>query len=222
MVWIGFTYDCFCVLHIYWRLKKSYIKLQHLPVTLKAQPSSLTTGHLRRPTDIRKHRPNRRQLRSSTAVVHFCTAAPNRLQPLVTCLRGSRIHFANRKHGGASGFLALCDNRSQFGVLGFFVATEVDFSLEGSSAEIAGEGFEAGVFAGVCDEVARLTEGFAAYCAFVGFFTWKRKKYALFRKVLAQNTIILEKNTKRLVGFANEIHWMIGSFNDSLVTSIAL
>lgn len=102
-------------------MKESLIN--HLLVTLKRTTLlSNPTSPLRRPTDIRKHRPNRRQLRGSATVVHFCPAAPNRRQPFVARLGGSRVHLAYRKHGRASGLLALCDNWSEFGVLCFFVA----------------------------------------------------------------------------------------------------
>lgn len=70
-----------------------------------------------------------------------------------------------------SGALALCDDGPQLGVLRLLVPSQVDFALKRAAAQIARERLESGVFAGVRDQVAGLAEGFAAYGAFVGFFT---------------------------------------------------
>lgn len=48
---------------------------------------------------------------------------------------------------------------------------EVHLPLEGAAAHVAGKGLEAGVLAGVSDEVGTLAEGLATDLAFVGFFT---------------------------------------------------
>ena len=58
-------------------------------------------------------------------------------------------------------------------MLAFLVPPQVDFSLESSSAVIAGERFVAGVLPGVRDQVGRLAECFAADRTFVGLFTYK-------------------------------------------------
>lgn len=55
------------------------------------------------------------------------------------------------------------------------MSSKVNFSLECSTAEITGEGFEACVLSGMGDQVRRLTEGLAANGAFVGFLTWKKE-----------------------------------------------
>ena len=47
-------------------------------------------------------------------------------------------------------------------VLGLHVAAQVDLSLEGAAARVAGEGLEAGVLAAVRDEVGGLGERLAA------------------------------------------------------------
>ena len=56
----------------------------------------------------------------------------------------------------------------------------VDLALEGAAAGYAGEGFDAGVFAAVSDEVGGLTERLSAATAFVGFLSWKYTKVADF------------------------------------------
>lgn len=119
-------------------------------------PLSIYQSILRRPTDIRKHRSNRRQLWGPTAAVtraNLNTATAYRLQSLAAALWGW-VHLTYRKPGRAPGFLALCDDRSQFGVLSLLVTAQVDFPLEGPSAQVASEGLEAGVLAGVGDQVA--------------------------------------------------------------------
>ena len=56
-------------------------------------------------------------------------------------------------------------------VLGLHVSPQVHLPLEGSAAEITGEGFVAGVFPGVSDQVAALAERLPTYHALVGLLS---------------------------------------------------
>lgn len=56
-------------------------------------------------------------------------------------------------------------------MLAFNVSSHVHLSLECPRTHLAGEGFEAGVFATVCDQIGRLAEGFATVVADVWFFS---------------------------------------------------
>ncbi len=60
-------------------------------------------------------------------------------------------------------------------VLGLLVATEIHLPLEGSAAEVAGEGFVAGVLARVGDEVTALGERLPAHDTLVRLLTCSRK-----------------------------------------------
>lgn len=53
-------------------------------------------------------------------------------------------------------------------VLGLSVPPQIHLALEALGTELAAEGFEAGVFAAVGDQVGALAEGFATHLAFVG------------------------------------------------------
>lgn len=56
-------------------------------------------------------------------------------------------------------------------MLRLLVASQIDFALEGASADVAGEGLEAGMLARVRDEVRGLAEGLAADGALVRLLT---------------------------------------------------
>lgn len=49
------------------------------------------------------------------------------------------------------------------------MAAQIDFSLESSAAEVAGERLESGVLSRMRDQVGGLTERLPAYCALVWF-----------------------------------------------------
>lgn len=52
-------------------------------------------------------------------------------------------------------------------MLGFFVSTQIDLTLEGSAANVASEWLESSVFPTVSDQVRTLAESLAAHSAFV-------------------------------------------------------
>ena len=62
-------------------------------------------------------------------------------------------------------------DRPHVTVLSLLVSPQVHLPLEGSTAEITGEGFVAGVFPGVSDQVAALTERLPTHYALVGFLS---------------------------------------------------
>lgn len=61
--------------------------------------------------------------------------------------------------------------RPQIGMLRLFMPAKVDLSLKSAPAKLASERLEAGVLAGMCDQIRALTESFAADLALVGLFT---------------------------------------------------
>ena len=62
-------------------------------------------------------------------------------------------------------------DRPDVAVLSLLVSPQVDLPLESSAAEITGEGFVAGVFPGVSDQVAALAEGLPTHHALVGLLS---------------------------------------------------
>ncbi len=84
--------------------------------------------------------------------------------------RGARTHV--RRTGvlgsGVFGDIVFLENDA---VLRFCVASQVHLSLEGSTALLAGEGFEARVLAAVGDEVGGLRESLATLPAYIRLFT---------------------------------------------------
>lgn len=66
--------------------------------------------------------------------------------------------------------------RAYVGVLSLAVPPQIDFTLESSAAELAGEWLETRVLSRVRDQVAALRERFAAYLTFVRFLACNRKK----------------------------------------------
>lgn len=56
-------------------------------------------------------------------------------------------------------------------MLGLLVPPQVHLALEGSAAQVAGEGFEARVLAAVRDQVRGLTEGLPTHLALVRLLT---------------------------------------------------
>ena len=61
-------------------------------------------------------------------------------------------------------------------VLRFDMTSQVDFSLKGATALVAGKRLEPGVFARVGDEIGWLAERFPAYQAFMRFLTCINRK----------------------------------------------
>lgn len=56
------------------------------------------------------------------------------------------------------------------------VASQIHLALEAFPTELAAEGLEAGVLAGVRDEVGALAEGFSADLTLVWFLSWMAKR----------------------------------------------
>lgn len=75
----------------------------------------------------------------------------------------------------------------QISMLGFPMPSEVHLPLESASAQVAGEGLEAGVLPGVGDEVRALAERFAAHLAFVGFLTCGQNSLVSFTEKYLHN-----------------------------------
>lgn len=67
----------------------------------------------------------------------------------------------------------------QVRMLRFPVPAQVDLSLERSAAQFAGEWFEAGVLAGMGDQVGTLAERFPADLALVGLLACGQGKFGL-------------------------------------------
>lgn len=61
-------------------------------------------------------------------------------------------------------------------VLGLSVPPQIHLALEALGTELAAEGFEAGVFAAVGDQVGALAEGLATHLAFVGLLPCRAQK----------------------------------------------
>ena len=59
-------------------------------------------------------------------------------------------------------------------VLRLKVSTEIDFSLEGSSADLATEWLVPCVLSAVRDQIGGLAECFAANLTLVGLLTWRK------------------------------------------------
>lgn len=131
---------------------------------------------LRRPTNIRKHwtywrqlqtRLSTHQMRLRSILVHSHRMRPK--SPHLFLLLSKGVH---RKRG-APGGLALGDYGPQLSVLRLLVPPQIDFPLEGPSAEVARKRLEPRVLPGVRDEVGGLTESLAADGALVWLFAWK-------------------------------------------------
>ena len=73
--------------------------------------------------------------------------------------------------------------------MSFGVLAHVGLALEGASALIAGERFEAGVLAAVSDEVGRLTEGFVAMTTHVRFLACNRRMARSVNNITYDNTV---------------------------------
>ena len=69
------------------------------------------------------------------------------------------------------------------------VSSQVDLALKRATALVAGERFEAGVFAAVRDEVGRLTEGFVAMATYVRFLACNRRMVRSGNNVTYDNTV---------------------------------
>lgn len=66
----------------------------------------------------------------------------------------------------------------QVSMLGLLVPPQIHLSLEGATAQLACKRLEAGMLAGVGDQVGALTEGLAAHLAFVRLLAcWKGRKH---------------------------------------------
>jgi hypothetical protein len=71
--------------------------------------------------------------------------------------------------------------RVEVGVLSLAVPPQIDLPLESSTAELAGERFEARMLPRVRDQVAALRKSLAAHLTFMRFFAWNRRKVCLER-----------------------------------------
>ena len=73
--------------------------------------------------------------------------------------------------------------------MSFGVFAHVGLALEGATALVAGERFEAGVLAAVRDQVGRLTEGFVAMTTYVWFLACNRRMGCSDNNVTYGNTV---------------------------------
>lgn len=83
-------------------------------------------------------------------------------------------------------------------VLGLSVPAQIHLALEALGTELAAEGFEAGVFAAVGDQVGALAEGFATHLAFVRLLPCRAQKMAKKIPILTGEGLGLEMDFGRV------------------------